>query len=84
GFALAGNFYPDFLLWLVNKQTGQQYLTLVDPKGIRNMNHDDAKIELYKEIKNIEAKLEHPDLILSSFILSITPMKDILNNSLSE
>lgn len=72
GFALAGNFYPDFLLWLVNKETGQQYLTLVDPKGIRNMNHDDAKIELYKEIKNIEAKLEHPDLILSSFILSIT------------
>lgn len=84
GFALAGNFYPDFLLWLVNKQTGQQYLTLVDPKGIRNMNHDDAKIEFYKEIKNIEAKLDHPELTLNSFILSITPMKDILNNSLSE
>ena len=84
GFALAGNFYPDFLLWLVNKKTGKQYLTLVDPKGIRNMNHDDAKIEFYKEVKNIEAKLEHPDLILNSFILSVTPMKDILNNSLSE
>ena len=48
------------------------------------MNHDDAKIEFYKEVKNIEAKLEHPDLILNSFILSVTPMKDILNNSLSE
>jgi hypothetical protein len=84
GFALAGNFYPDFLLWLVHKETGKQFLTLVDPKGIRNMNHDDAKIEFYKEIKNIEAKLEHPDLILNSFILSITPMKAILNNQLSE
>ena len=48
------------------------------------MNHDDAKIEFYKEIKNIEAKLDHSDLTLNSFILSITPMKDILNNTLSE
>jgi hypothetical protein len=41
----------------VNKQTGQQYLTLVDPKGIRNMNHDDAKIEFYKEIKILKQSL---------------------------
>lgn len=47
------------------------------------MNHDDAKIEFYKEIKNIEEKLEHPDLILNSFILSMTPMNEILNNKLS-
>ncbi len=33
GFALAGNFYPDFLLWLVDDDTGQQWLTFVDPKG---------------------------------------------------
>ena len=28
GFALAGNFYPDFLLWLVDDTTGKQWLRL--------------------------------------------------------
>ncbi|AYA04285.1 type III restriction endonuclease subunit R [Acinetobacter sp. WCHAc010034] len=84
GFALAGNFYPDFLLWLVHKETGMQYLTLVDPKGLRNMDHDHAKIKLHQEIKSIEAKVGDPNLVLNSFILSITPMKDIINNSLTQ
>lgn len=83
GFALAGNFYPDFLLWLVHKESGQQYLTLIDPKGIRNMNTDDAKINLYKEIKELEAKLDD-QLILNSFIVTTTPMKELINNSLTE
>lgn len=30
GFALAGNFYPDFLLWLVD--TDKQSLSFIDPK----------------------------------------------------
>ena len=36
GFDEAGGFYPDFLLWLVDKQTGQHYLTFVDPKGFEH------------------------------------------------
>ena len=32
GFALAGNFYPDFPL-LVDDATGKRWLTFVDPKG---------------------------------------------------
>lgn len=83
GFALAGNFYPDFLLWLVHKKTGQQYLNLLDPKGIRNMDSDDAKINLYKELKALELTLED-DLILNSFILTTTPLNDLINNSLTE
>ncbi|EBU7376228.1 type III restriction endonuclease subunit R, partial [Salmonella enterica subsp. enterica serovar Give] len=43
GFATAGNFYPDFLLWLVDDESGKQWLSLIDPKGIRNLNLDDAK-----------------------------------------
>ncbi|MDK1670709.1 DEAD/DEAH box helicase family protein [Moraxella osloensis] len=83
GFALAGNFYPDFLLWLVHKQTGKQYLTVIDPKGLRNMSVDDAKINLYKEIKTIEAQAGG-DLVLNSFILSITPFGEMVDKSLSE
>ncbi|EEA0747566.1 type III restriction endonuclease subunit R, partial [Salmonella enterica] len=57
GFATAGNFYPDFLLWLVDDESGKQWLSLIDPKGIRNLNLDDAKFGLYKEIKELEKKL---------------------------
>ena len=47
------------------------------------MNTDDAKINLYKEIKSLESRLEDK-LILNSFILTTTPMKESINNSLSE
>ena len=47
------------------------------------MNTDDAKINLYKEIKTLESRLEDK-LILNSFILTTTPMKELINNSLSE
>jgi hypothetical protein len=79
GFALAGNFYPDFLLWLVDNETGKQWLNFVDPKGIRNLSLNHPKFGLYKEIKTIEQKLGDPDLILNAFILSDTKFEDLLN-----
>ena len=51
GFALAGNFYPDFLLWLVDDASGKQWLTFVDPKGLRNLDLSHPKLGLYKEVK---------------------------------
>lgn len=57
GFALAGNFYPDFLLWLVDGETGEQWLSFVDPKGLRQVNLTDPKLGLYKEVKVIQGKL---------------------------
>lgn len=84
GFALAGNFYPDYLLWLLNPNSGMQYLSLVDPKGIRNINLNDPKLNFYKEIKSIEEDLEDDKFILNSFILSVTAMSDLLNNSATE
>lgn len=79
GFARAGNFYPDFLLWLVDDHTGQQWLSFVDPKGIRNLDLNDPKLGLYSEIKEREKELDDPDLILNAFILSYTPHQDLLN-----
>lgn len=77
GFALAENFYPDFLLWLVDDETGEQWLSLIDPKGIRQIDLNSGKFGLYKEIKNYE----QDNLNLSSFILSGTLFSDILNVS---
>jgi hypothetical protein len=85
GFALAGNFYPDFLLWLVDDNTGQQWLAFVDPKGLRNLDLSSPKLGLYREIKVLEkelalrAKKEDPAFTLSAFILSPTRFEDIPN-----
>ena len=38
GFFEAGNFHPDFIIWLLVE--GRQYISFVDPKGIRNLGHD--------------------------------------------
>lgn len=85
GFALAGNFYPDFLLWLVDDDTGKQWLTFVDPKGLRNMDLSHPKLGLYKEVKTLQttltaqAKAGEPPLILNAFVLSPTKFSDLLN-----
>ncbi len=79
GFALAGNFYPDYLLWLVDEETGQQCLNFIDPKGIRQMNLTDPKLGLYKEVKVLQEKLGDPKLTLNAFILSGTAFGDLLN-----
>ena len=85
GFALAGNFYPDFLLWLVDDTSGKQWLTFVDPKGLRNLNLNDPKLGLYREVKTLESTLNQqvragePRLVLNAFILSSTSFSDLLN-----
>ncbi|ULJ64117.1 DEAD/DEAH box helicase family protein [Wielerella bovis] len=76
GFALAGDFYPDFLLWLVDKNSDQQWLTFVDPKGIRQLSFDDPKFMLFDELKKFSGSLNLDKLTLNSFILSITPSTD--------
>lgn len=76
GFTLAGDFYPDFLLWLVDKHNQKQWLTFIDPKGIRQLSFDDPKFMLFDELKTLSGNLKPDNLILNSFILSITPSKD--------
>lgn len=79
GFALAGNFYPDFLLWLVDNETGSQWLNFVDPKGLRQMNLTDPKLQLYQEVKGIQEKLADPKLTLNAFIVSATKFTNLIN-----
>ena len=85
GFALAGNFYPDFLLWLVDDASGKQWLTFVDPKGLRNLDLSHPKLGLYKEVKTLEttlasqAKAGEAPLVLNAFVLSPTKFADLLN-----
>jgi hypothetical protein len=76
GFFEAGNYYPDFIIWVLDRD--KQYVNFVDPKGIRNLEGpDDPKIRFYQTIKEIEARLADPSVILNSFIISNTPLKDV-------
>ena len=64
---------------MVDDATGQQWLSFVDPKGIRNLDLNDPKLGLYSEIKERQKELDDPDLILNAFILSYTRYSDLLN-----
>jgi len=70
GFFEAGNFHPDFILWILAGD--KQHIAFVDPKGIRNIGFDDPKIRFYETIKEIEGRLDDPDVHLHSFIVSGT------------
>lgn len=71
GFFEAGNFHPDFILWLL--VDGKQYVTFLDPKGIRNIGLNDPKIQFYQTVKDIEKRLGNTAVVLNSFIISNTP-----------
>ena len=70
GFFEAGNFHPDFILWLL--EGSQQQVIFVDPKGIRNLGPSDPKIQFHKTIKEIEKRLGDRTVRLESFIVSNT------------
>jgi hypothetical protein len=71
GFFEAGNFHPDFILWLLIGN--QQRVLFVDPKGIRNLGPTDPKIQFFQTVKEIEQRLGDPNVRLESFIVSNTP-----------
>lgn len=76
GFFEAGNFYPDFILWVV--EGDRQFVTFIDPKGIRQLSGlNDPKIQFSKTIKELEEKLGDPTVVLNSFIVATTPFKSV-------
>lgn len=76
GFFEAGNFYPDFILWLL--ANGKQYVTFIDPKGLRNLEGpEDPKIQFHQTIKELERQLGDPAVVLNSFIVSSTPLNQV-------
>ena len=75
GFFEAGNFHPDFILWLL--AGGRQYVTFVDPKGLVRLGLDNEKIRFHKTIKEIEERLGDPDMVLNSYIVSVSPFHEV-------
>lgn len=77
GFFEANNFYPDFILWILEGE--KQYVTFIDPKGIRNLKGlNDPKIQLFKYLQtDVTKQLNNPNLVLNSFIISNTPIEQV-------
>ena len=77
GFFEAGNFHPDFIIWLI--KDNKQYISFIDPKGIRQMGWEDPKINFYRTIKEIAKGLKRNDTILNAIIVSNTKFKVMQN-----
>ncbi len=79
GFFEAGNFYPDYVLWIDTPDV--QYISFIDPKGLRMLKWNDPKIEFYATIKDLERRLQpsitEKSIILNSFIISGTRSEDL-------
>jgi len=78
GFFVAGSFYPDYILWIDTPDV--QYISFVDPKGLRHLQWTDSKIEFYATIKNLEKRLQPTSgkrIVLNSFIMSGTRPEDL-------
>ncbi len=80
GFFEAGNFYPDYIMWVA--ESTKQSITFIDPKGIMMLekNINNPKIQFYKTVKELEVRLQptctEKQVFLNSFILSGTSAAD--------
>ena len=70
GFFEAGNFHPDFILWMLIG--GKQFITFIEPHGLLHEGPGSEKVMLHKRIKEVEKRLGDLNVILNSFILSWT------------
>ncbi len=63
-------------MWI--KQDEKQYISFIDPKGIRNLNpKNDPKMDLATSIKKVEKELGDTNTVLNSFILSNTSLNTL-------
>jgi hypothetical protein len=79
GFFEAGNFYPDFILWIIDGS--HQHIVFVDPKGIlRCEGINDPKLKFFETIKELQEKMRKEkqqfadNVSLHSFVVSNTPL----------
>ena len=75
GFFEAGNFHPDFILWLLD--AGKQYITFVEPHGLLHEGPGSDKVLFHRRIKDVENRIADPDVVLNSAILSWTRHADL-------
>jgi hypothetical protein len=77
GFFNLSGFYPDFIMWVKNKD--RQRIVFLDPHGLEHEKTlDNQKIQLSKDIKQLEKTLRDKNISLDSFVLSKTSYKSLI------
>jgi len=76
-------FYPDFILWIKDQDSGAQRIVFIEPHGMLHAvayKHDD-KARLYERLpklaKEIGLRTNLNNVALDSFIVSATPYEDL-------
>lgn len=81
GFFDEGNFYPDFIMWIIDDE--REYITFIDPKGMLHTGIYSEKVKLHETIKDYEKLLNQNSIgkpvVLNSFILSVTSIDSLIN-----
>jgi hypothetical protein len=76
GFFENSGFYPDFILWLIDKTASVQHIVFIEPHGLGHERFRSDKMTLHKKIKEHESKLSGTvqgiTVTLDSFIISPT------------
>lgn len=73
GFVEGGNFYPDFLLWIVKADC--QHIVFLDPHGMGREGEVSLKVIFHDKIKEIEQQLRvrgKEEIMMHSYLLSTT------------
>lgn len=81
GFFEAGNFYPDFILWLV--LDNKQVVIFIEPHGISHEGPEHPKIQFHRTIKDVERRLADTSLQLESFVVTPTRLAAVADRGLS-
>ncbi len=69
GFFNLSGFYPDFIMWV--KTEDRQCIVFLDPHGLEHEKSlDNEKIQLSRDIKQLEANLGDKNVTLDSFVLA--------------
>lgn len=88
GFFEESGFYPDFILWVT--EGTKQRLVFVEPHGMLLEEHPSTsqKVNLYKKLQaqlpDARKKSKNKELVLDSFIVSVTPYDDLRKKHGSE
>lgn len=81
GFFETDGFYPDFILWVLDGV--RQRIVFIDPKGLlllKPNNFDNPKIQLYRTIQPISARLANPDVTLDAYLVSEDNVEQVRPN----
>ena len=76
-----GEFYPDFILWIREKEGNRIYIVFIEPKGLKMLGDvlNNEKINFLSDgvRKTLRKEYENWQIEVKGFILSTTPYEEL-------